>query len=232
VQVALVSRSVRRQYVSPPEPGQHVVPDAGVATHDPAPAPAPQQMSFAGSGVHVPGAPPVAPGPLQTAAFVSHAPVILLQTSPDLHCASRVHLPHVFGALAPQIDPFALPAQSEPVQQSPRTQRQPAPEQSAAPPAAQHWCDGLAAQAPVAPHVAETHWPLVAPAVAQIVPDPYVASVWHCVSVVHGPQTLGVARPQISFGSPFATLQSASVTQLPATQLPRALQTYDVEPPP
>jgi hypothetical protein len=203
--------------VLPAEPGQHAS----------APVPAMhgcalQHMSAAFT-VQVPGWPPVAPGvPEQSAVFVWHWPVPVLQTSPAGHCESSVHLPHTFGPPAPQMPPLGFALQSLFWQQLPAMQLQFAPPQSVAPPAPQQKSAGLLQVAPAVAHVAATQAPVV---VSQIVLGPYVGSDWHWESVVHLPQKCGVVSPQIS--PAFAPVQSASVLQLPGTQLPAVSQTHD-----
>src|SRR4051794_38547020 len=99
--------------------------------------------------------------------------------------------------------------QSLSVQQLPDVHR---PPQQKSPP--------LAAQAPLALQTELTQVPAPAPpAVWQMVLDPYVASVWHCASVEHGPQVLDEAAPQI--WPALAAVQSALVPwQLPGWQMP------------
>jgi hypothetical protein len=52
----------------------------------------------------------------------THLPLEVSQISPPAHCESAVHLPQKFGSVTPQIEPFALPAQSGSVRQSPGEQ--------------------------------------------------------------------------------------------------------------
>ena len=191
-------------------------------TPNPAVALVLQHMSFEFT-VQVPGCPPPAVPPagvlrLQSSApLVTQVPRVKLQTSPDGHCESRVHLPHWFGVCAPQMLPAVPAAQSLFVQQFPGTQLQPVPVQSAA--AAQQKSAELAVQAPAAVHVEATQPPVL---VLQTVPGPYVGSDWHCVSVVHPPHWFAVVNPQI-----WLPVQSVSVRQLPGMQVPDALQTKD-----
>jgi hypothetical protein len=119
-------------------------------------------------------------------------------------------LPQTFGVLAPQIPPALLDAQSAFVQQLPVTQT-----------SAQQTSAALAAQAEeLVVHAPETQAPVD---VLQIVFAPYVGSLWHWPSLSQRPHWFAVDRPQISPALPPA--QSASVLQLPATQLPAVLHT-------
>src|SRR5579863_4442886 len=80
---------------------------------------------------------------------------------------------------------------------------------------------GLEQTAPTVEHAAVAHlWV----AVSQRNVGPYEVSAWHWESVVQLPQNCGVTRPQIP------PLQSASVRQLPGTQLP-CLQRWPPAPP-
>ena len=100
---------------------------------------------------------------MQSPAFVTHWPVIVLHTSPVGHCESSVHLLHT---LFTQRGPTALVVQSLFAQQLPGMHAHPAPAQSAAPPAAQQkslvFAHGLAVHEP------ETQ----RPALEQMSPDP------------------------------------------------------------
>jgi hypothetical protein len=95
-------------------------------------------------------------------------PLVRLQTSPEPHCASVVHGPQVFGVVAPQTLPAGFVAQSTFVQQSPGTQLQSVPLQSAVVDAAQQKSAELVVQAPALVQAADTH----VPELAQTVPGP------------------------------------------------------------
>jgi hypothetical protein len=57
--------------------------------------------------------------PLVLHELATHWPVPVLQIWPPVHCVSLVHLPQKFGCVAPQMEPFALAAQSLFARQSP-----------------------------------------------------------------------------------------------------------------
>ena len=80
-----------------------------------------QQMSEALTA-HVPGAPPAATPASIAHVPATHWPLVVLQTGlPALvaHWVSAVHLPQWLGVEAPHNAPFAFPAQSALVRQSP-----------------------------------------------------------------------------------------------------------------
>jgi hypothetical protein len=57
--------------------------------------------------------------PLALHELATHWPLPILQICPPVHCVSLVHLPQKLGRDAPQMEPFALVAQSEFARQSP-----------------------------------------------------------------------------------------------------------------
>jgi hypothetical protein len=137
------------------------------------------------------------------------APAAVWQTGVvPLHCESDVQAPHTLGVVAPQIG--VVPVHCMSVQQLPGAQ------EDAPPPVAQQKSAGLEQAEPVFVQAPGTQR-LVA--VSQMSVGPYVASAWHCASVVHPPQVLAVVTPQI-----WPAVQSGSPWQFPATHAPAESQ--------
>ena len=167
-------------------------------------------VSFTGLGVQVPGSPPIPTVGVPVHADAVHAPVVVSQTWPVVHCESSVQGPQTFGVVAPQMGDAAFVHWAF-VQQLPGTQ-------AVLLPAAQQM-SAVLAHVELAVHpVPETH----RPAAPQMVVGPYVGSLWHSASEVQLPHVLGVVAPHIWPG----VVQLASVWQLPGTQLPAVSQMY------